>query len=332
MFNEAPNVASVVEDIAKQDFAGEVEVLVADGGSTDGSRELFTAAAARAGLDLTVIVNPKRLVAHGLNACVPRATGDLVVRLDCRARYPGTYLRRLAEAAEETGAWNVGGVLDPTGYTLMERAVACAMDSPFGGITWTRHSGSGRVEVDTVYCGAFRPEAFEEAGLYDPAMVDNHDEELNLRLRKAGGRIVLDPTVRVRYTPAGSFRGVFRRYFNYGLYKVPVMLKHRQVLSARSLAPPAFLASLAALTVASGWLPLARWLLGTEVAVYAGFALTFGAQSIKRRAESWRLLPRVVAVFPTFHLSYGVGILVGWVRAAMPASRRTASIAPVDTS
>ena len=90
MFPEAPNVASVVEDIAKQDFAGEVEVLVADGGSTDGSRELFTAAAARAGLDLTVIVNPKRLVAHGLNACVPRATGDLVVRLDCRARYPGT--------------------------------------------------------------------------------------------------------------------------------------------------------------------------------------------------------------------------------------------------
>jgi glycosyltransferase involved in cell wall biosynthesis len=332
MFNEARNVSSVVEDIAKQDFGGEVEVLVADGGSTDGSRELLTDAAARAELELTLIENPKRLVAHGLNACLPHATGDLIVRLDCRSRYPDTYLRRLAEAAEETGAWNVGGVLDPTGLTPMERAVACAMDSPFGGITWTRHGGSPEyVEVDTVYCGAFRPEAFEEAGLYDPAMVDNHDEEFNLRLRRAWGRIVLDPTVRVRYTPAGSFRGVFRRYFNYGLYKVPVMLKHHQVLSARSLAPSAFLLSIVALTLASAWLPLARWALVAEVAAYTTGAIAFGVETIRRRGESWRLLPRVVAAFPTFHLGYGIGMVVGWLRAAIPASRGTASIAPVDS-
>jgi succinoglycan biosynthesis protein ExoA len=333
MFNEARNVASVVEDIASQDFSGEVRVLFADGGSTDGSRELLIAAATHSGLDLTVIENPKRLVAHGLNACIPLATGDLIVRLDCRSRYPDVYLRRLAEAAEKTGAWNVGGILDPTGQTPMERAVACAMDSPFGGITWTRHGGSPElVDVDTVYCGAFRPEAFEKAGLYDPLMVDNHDEEFNLRVHKAGGRIVLDPTLRIRYTPAGSFRGVFRRYFNYGLYKVPVMLKHRQVLSARSLAPLAFLASLAALIAGSAWLPLARWLLGAEVAVYAGCALVFGAESVRRRAEPWRLLPRVVAIYPTFHLGYAIGMLAGWLRAAMPTSREAASIAPVDTS
>jgi succinoglycan biosynthesis protein ExoA len=333
MFNEARNAATVVEDIAAQDFAGEVELLVADGGSTDGSREILTAAAQRASLDLTLIENPKRLVAHGLNACLPHATGDLIVRLDCRSRYPGDYLRRLAEAAEETGAWNVGGVLDPIGRTEMERAVACAMDSPFGGITWTRHGDSPRrVEVDTVYCGAFRPEAFREAGLYDPAMVDNHDEELNLRVRQKGGRIVLDPGLRVRYTPAGSFRGVFGRYFNYGLYKVPVMRKHRQVLSARSLAPPAFLASLAALTIGSVSFSLARWLLGAEVTLYAGSAVVFGAESIRRRGESWHLLPRVVLVFPTFHLGYGIGMVAGWVRAPRSTRGSASPIAQPDTS
>jgi succinoglycan biosynthesis protein ExoA len=333
MFNEARNAATLVEDIAAQDFDGEVEVLVADGGSTDGSQEILTAAAEHEGLDLTLIANPKRLVAHGLNACVPHATGDLVVRLDCRSRYPDDYLRRLAEASEETGAWNVGAVLDPIGRTEIERAVACAMDSPFGGITWTRHGGSpGRVEVDTVYCGAYRPQAFRVAGLYDPAMVDTEDEDFNLRVRKKGGLIVLDPALRVRYTPAGSFRDVFRRYFNYGLYKVPVMLKHRQVLSARSLAPPAFVTSLAALTIGSVWFSPARWLLGAEVALYSGCALVSGAESIRRRGESWRLLPRVVAVFPTFHLGYGVGMLAGWVRAARPTRGNAASIAPLDMS
>jgi succinoglycan biosynthesis protein ExoA len=324
MFNEERNIEAVVDDIAKQDFQGAVEVVVADGGSTDRSRELLVAAAERAGVQLTLIDNFDRLVAHGLNACIRRATGDLIVRVDCRSRYPHDYVRRLAEAAEQTDAWNVGAVLEPVGRTATERAVACAMDSPFGGIGWTRHARAGeRVEVDTVYMGAYRPIAFERAGLFDPSVVDNHDEDFNLRVRKAGGRIVLDPTLRVRYTPAGSFRGVFDRYFAYGFYKPPVMRKHRQVLSARSLVPAAFLGSLAALLLASVPLRGARRILAAEVGVYATAAVAFGAAGVARRRESWRLLPRVVAVFPTFHLAYGAGIFGGWVRQRRRIDTRT---------
>ncbi|HET8651929.1 MAG TPA: glycosyltransferase family 2 protein [Gaiellaceae bacterium] len=326
MFNEERNIERVVEDIAAQDFEGDLEVLVADGGSTDRSRELLVAAAERTGVQLTLIQNPKRLVAHGLNACVGQASGDLIARLDCRSRYPANYLRRLAARAEDTDAWNVAAVLEPIGRTAMERAVACAMDSPFGGIAWTRHArGREPVEVDTVYIGAYRRIAFEKVGLFDASVVDNHDEDFNLRVRKAGGTIVLDPTLRVRYTPAGSFRGVFARYFAYGFYKPAVMRKHKQVLSARSLVPTVFLGTLAVLLGASTLLRGARRVLAAEIGLYTAAAGVFGAASVLRRRESLRLLPRVVALFPTFHLAYGTGMVAGWLRRGKAADLHAAA-------
>ena len=110
-----------------------------------------------------------------------------------------------------------------------------------------RDAAAGRVETDTITFGAFRPAAFELAGLFDESLRRNQDDELNLRVRAAGGRVVLDPSIRVRYTPRGSLRGVFAQYFEYGYWKVAVLWKHRQPPSARSLAPLAFVTSLAAL-------------------------------------------------------------------------------------
>jgi glycosyltransferase involved in cell wall biosynthesis len=323
LLNEAEHVEHLAGDIASQDFAGRIEVLVADGGSEDGSVERLTDAAARLGLDLTVLPNPDRLVAQALNACIERARGDLIVRLDGHSHYPPDYIRLCASVAQETGAWNVGGIVVPEGRTPTERAVACSMDSPFGGIGWTRHAGSnGPVEVDTVTYGAFRPEAFERAGLFDETLLRNQDDEFNLRLRRAGGRIVLEPRISVRYVPRGSFRSLARQYWQYGFWKVAVMRKHRQVVSGRSLAPPALVLSLLVLLPGAARSPLLRRLLAVEVLVYGVAAASFGASSIVRRRERWGLLPRVMAAFPVLHLGYGAGMAAGAARMLWPAKGR----------
>jgi hypothetical protein len=159
----------------------------------------------------------------------------------------------------------------------------------------------------------------ERAGLFDETLRRNQDDEFSLRIRNAGGRIVLDPAIEVYYTPRGSLRGVFRQYYEYGLWKVPVMRKHRQVPSPRSLVPLAFLVSVAALAPLSLRSPGMRRVLTAEVGAYAAFATAFGALCVQGRRESWRLLPQVVAVFPAFHLGYGLGMLRGWLRAARSA-------------
>ena len=312
--NERANVDSFVGDLAAQDFEGELEVLVADGASDDGGIERLRAAAHGAGLPVRVLDNPAGWVSHGLNACIREARGDLIVRLDCHSRYPGDYLRRCAEVSAETGAWNVGGRLIPTGTTPIERAVACAMDSPFGGIGWTRSSGAGRVETDTVTFGAFRPEVFERVGLFDEALVRNQDDEFNMRLRAAGGRIILDSAITVVYRPRGSFGGVWRQYFEYGLWKVPVMLKHRRIATVRGVVPLFFVLSTAGLLAAAARSRLARRLLAAEGTLYGALAVFFAARGVRRRGESWTLLPAVVTAFPTFHLSFGSGQAVGLMR------------------
>jgi GT2 family glycosyltransferase len=315
MLNEAAHVEGFVADIAAQDFAGAVEVLVADGGSEDGSVDLLETAAKRAGVDLTVLPNPERWVSPGLNACVRAATGDLLVRLDCHSRYPADYIRLCAEAAEESDALAVGGIVVPQGRTPTERAVACAMDSPFGGIGWMRATTEAvRRDSDILTYGAFRPEAFERAGFFDESLLRNQDDEFTFRIRRAGGRVLLDSSIKVAYTPRGSYRGVFKQYFDYGHWKVRVMRKHRQVLSGRSLAPPFFVMSLAVLAPAAIFFTAARIALAVELVLYLAGAIFFGFRSVRARREPLALLPRVVAVYPMFHVAYGLGMLWGFVR------------------
>ena len=126
---------------------------------------------------------------------------------------------------------------------------------------------------------------------------------------------MLDPSIRVLYTPRGRYSRLFCQYYEYGLWKPAVMLKHGSVVSARSLAPGAFVSSFLLLPLAP-FVRLAGPLFVLEALVYGAAALTFGALGLRRRGESWRLLPRVVAVFPTIHTAYGLGMLRGWLRAA----------------
>lgn len=316
MLDEADHVEQLVADIAAQDVGRPLEVLVADGGSKDGSVEKLRAAANAAGLSLTVIDNPGRLVSHGLNLCIQRARGELIVRMDCHASYPPEYVRLLAEASGETGAWNVGGRLVPEGRTAMERAVACAMDSPFGGIGWTRHTaGDGRVEVDTVTYGAFRSEVLDRIGPFDESLLRNQDNDLNVRIRKAGGTVVMDPAIVVHYVPRGSLRGVFRQYREYGRWKMTVMRKHGQVTGGRSLVSLGLVSSLATLALAGTVSKHARRLLALELGAYATGALVFGAVAVRRRNESLSLLPRLLAVYPAFHVAHGIGMIEGLLTA-----------------
>lgn len=333
MRNEVRHIGQFVRDIAEQDFQGSIELVVADGESDDGSVEVLRDEAGRHGVAVRVLANPRRIAPTGLNIALAAVDGaELIVRMDCHSRYEPDYVRRCAQTADATGAWNVGGVVVPTGNTRMERAVACAMDSPFGGIGWTRHAGSEEpVEVDTVTFGAFRPAAFTAAGHFDEYFVRNQDDEFNLRLRKAGGRIVLDPKIRVLYTPRGSWWGVVRQYYEYGLWKIPVMRRHNAVLGVRSLAPIGLLGSLALL---GGFAFVSRWaLVGlvAEVAVYAAGATTAAVSAVRRRGEPVSLVPRVAATFPAFHLGYGVGMARGIVRAMVTRPPLADSTIPPTT-
>jgi succinoglycan biosynthesis protein ExoA len=321
MRNEADTIEQLVEDVAKQDYHGPLELIVADGLSDDGSVGVLESASARLGVRVHVLENRNVHTAPALNLCLAHAQGEVIVRMDCHAHYASDYVSRCVSVLAETDAWLVGGRTHVEGRSAVQKAVASAMDSPFGGIGWSRASAEARAETDTVYGGAFPRAAFERAGGYDDRLECNEDEELALRIARAGGTIIVDSTIRSIYYPRSSLAALYKQYRRYGVWKPPIMLKHRHIFSARSLVPSAFVLSLGGLALASLASVRARQALVAEVGVYAIAASTFAVLSVRRRGDSLALAPITAAAYPALHLGYGVGML----RGAFDALRRRSS-------
>ena len=306
--NEVATAGRAIASILSQDWPpGRLEILVVDGLSTDGTAE----AARRAGPRVRVLCNPRRTAAAGLNLGLREASGDVIVRLDGHAEAGPGFLREAVAALDATGADCVGGPIETIGEGASGRAIAAAMSSRFGagGAEFRMTPGRPR-EVDTVAFGAYRRAAFGRAGVFDPGFVRDQDDEFHLRLRLAGGRIVLVPQIRSTYRCRGTLRALARQYFGYGLWKPRVLRKHGRLPSLRGLAPPALVAGLAASVAVAAGLRDPRWL-AAVAAPYAAANLVASGLVAARRGIG--LLPRLPLACATMHLAYGAGFLKGLV-------------------
>ena len=110
---------------------GELEIIVVDGNSTDRTAEIVRALAASDGR-IRLVPNPDRYQVFAWNIGTRVSRGQYVVFCSAHTEYAQDYLARCYEAQQRTGAANVGGVQTPVGEGLIGKAVAIAMQSPFG--------------------------------------------------------------------------------------------------------------------------------------------------------------------------------------------------------
>jgi hypothetical protein len=175
--------------------------------------------------------------------------------------------------------------------------------------------------------GCWRKETLLGIGLFDETLVRNQDDELNLRLIRAGGTIWQSPRIRSWYRPRNSLSALFRQYFQYGFWKVAVIRKHRLPASWRHLAPGAFVLTNLTLPLAAplawglGATSFARWLgWGWVVQAAAYTVLLLSASAATAAKRGWDLLPVLPAVFAVYHVSYGLGFLAGLAHFLPPRS------------
>jgi len=307
--NEAGFIERSLGAVLAQDYpADRLEVLVVDGMSTDGTREKVQAWLALYP-NLRLLDNPGRIVPVGMNIGIRAAAGTVIIRVDGHTVLPPNYVSLCVRYLEETGADNVGGTMRAVGTGYLAQAIAAATSSPFGvGNSPFHYSGKAQW-VDTVYLGAFRREALERAGLYDETLVRNQDYELNYRIRKAGGRIFYTPEIFACYYGRDGLASLWQQYHQYGLWKARVIARHPGSARPRHLAAPLFVAGLLGLGALAPAVPLARALLGVELASYALASLAFSVRESLRRGLGF--LPALPLVFLVLHLSWGSGFLRG---------------------
>ncbi len=284
----------------------QLQAVIADGQSDDGTAEWLREQADR-DARLRVIDNPGRIVSTGLNRALSIAEGRVIVRMDVHTVYAPDYVAECIAALARSGADNVGGPWKAVGRSSMQRAICAVFQS-----RWISGGARSRLldyegEVDTVYLGAWPRGSFERFGGFDEGLVRNQDDEHNLRIVKAGGRVWQSARIRSEYTPRDRLGALWRQYLQYGYWKPFVMKKHGQAASLRHLVPGLFVL---ALLLSLLLLPWSVWPLAGLLLAYGGVLLL---ASLSLAGQGAAVLWRAPAVIAAYHLGYGLGSVLGWL-------------------
>lgn len=262
--NEVRHIEGLVSSLIHGKVEG-MHIVIADGGSTDGTLELANDIAAKVA-DVSVLINRRRVQSAGINLAVSEFgdPAEFVIRIDAHAEYPADYCRVLVEEAARTGADSVVVAMKTMGTGWFQRAVAEAQNSRLGnGGAAHRLAPKEGMWTDHGHHALMRIEAFKAAAGYDESFSHNEDAELDYRLRQLGFKIWLTGRTSIRYYPRASVGALFRQYVNWGTGRAKTVMRHRTRLRIRQLLPAAILPlgliALWAPVVPAAALPFAAW-------------------------------------------------------------------------
>ena len=311
--NEAAFIEENLVRLLQQDYpADRFEIIVADGLSDDGTRQIVEQVASR-DARVSVVDNPKRIVPTGMNILIERSQGDIILRLDGHAYVADDFIKQSVIALvqhEEDQVWAVGGPLVHVANTAMGKAVGIAMSHPLGvGNAHHRDPKFEGLGEGTNFPAMYRW-VFDKIGMYDETLVRNQDDELYFRLRQAGGKFFITPKIEYVYFVREKLSQLFRQYYQYAFWRIPVMVKHRQPTTLRQLVPSLFYIVMLVLLVI-GWLVKSPWIaLGLPV-IYLSALCIAGLGKVP--AAGLGVALRVPAAILTMHAGYAWGMIYGWM-------------------
>jgi len=302
--NAAKTLDNAVHSILGQTYPEISEIILAIAPSDDSTEDIAENFKIEDGR-IQVLSNPSGKTATALNKAAEVASGEYLVRVDSHCEIPPEYVEDAIETIVRTGAGNVGGIQKAVGENTFQKAVAVAMTSRFGVGNSKFHYGGEEGPTDTVYLGVYDAVLFRELGGFDETLVRNQDYELNIRIRRAERVVWFNPNLVVSYFPRSNFLGLSSQYFQYGKWKRKVIVKDIRSIKIRQIIPPLNFLTFFSGTILSLLIhPFFLFLPLTYV-----FAVLIACSSIPKLKLRQRL--RLILIFPTMHLSWGLGFLFG---------------------
>lgn len=312
--NEEKYLAKCLDSVLTQDYPAErFELLLADGMSEDKTRRIMEDYAHQYP-NVRWFENPGKGKTFALNILIGHSIGEIIIRLDAHSRFPSDYVTNCVKYLNEYKVDNVGGFLKtlPGADTDVAKAIAFALASFFGvGGSQFRLGVSKPTMVETVPFGCYRRDVFDRIGLFNENLVRNQDNELNARIVKAGGKILLHPAISCCYFARPGIISIARQHFQNGYWCTYGAMFSEKPFFLRHLVPMAFVMCLILSFILGTWFNLFWWLGIGVLGVYS-FANLFASASIAVK-YGIRYFPYLLFVFPSLHFPYGIGSIWGAV-------------------
>ena len=319
VYNEEKYIKKCIESLFLQDYPLEkMEWIFVDGGSNDNTVKILEDYRQQHLELIKILNNEKKIVPCAMNIGINASCGKYIVRLDAHADYAKDYISKCVYYLNNTDADNVGGIAETKSTGFMGNAIAKMLSSKFGvGNSRFRTNGKSGY-VDTVPFGAFRREVFSEYGGYDERLVRNQDNEMNYRIRKNGGKIFLADDIKLSYYCRDSVKGIADMARKNGQWNIITMKLCPRAMGMRHFIPFLFVISIVFL-VALGFLNSLFWYgLVCEIGLYLCLDIIYSIKQAKGIGQFFLLL----SLFPLFHISYGVGSLLGILKLFSKKYRR----------
>jgi glycosyltransferase involved in cell wall biosynthesis len=312
-FNEKKYIGRSLDSIIVNDYPKEnFEVLVVDGMSEDGTREVVRNYIKKYP-SIKILDNPQKFTNFAFNIGIKNAKGEIIIFGGAHAVYEKDYISKCVKYLKEYDADNVGGVLKtvPLETTITAKAIAISLSHPFGaGTSYFRTGVKKPKSVDTVFGGCYKKEVFNKIGLFNENLTRSQDMEFNLRLKKAGGKILLAPEIVAYYYPNSNLKDFFFHNFKDGIWAIYPLKFIKTPLSLRHYIPFIFVLSLLITALLGIFFPFFIKFFLAISGFYLLIALCFSIEiTVKEKNIVFLFLMPVV--FITRHIGYGLGSILG---------------------
>ena len=314
--NEEKFIERCLDSILNQDYPKDkLEILIIDGMSEDKTREIINKYIEKCSF-VKLSENHKKFTPFGLNIGIKEAKGEIVMRMDAHATYEKDYISKCVRYLGKYEADNVGGVIKtiPKEDTLIAKAIAFCMSCSFGVGGSVFRTGSKEVkETDTVFGGCYKKEIFDKVGLFNEKLLRSQDIELNLRIKRNGGKIILAPDIVSYYYPKDNLIGFLKHNFLDGVWSTYPAKVAKIKLKLRHYIPLVFVLSLFFWGLSGLKYRFFFHLFALEVLSYLLSSFYFSYKIGKKENDS-RYFLLMPIVFAVRHFAYGIGSIFGLIK------------------
>ena len=316
-YNEQDNIANCLESILNQNYDRRlVDVVIVDGQSSDNTifkikeyQQKFS--------NISFLENPVRKTPTSLNIGIKQAKGEIIVILGAHASLDPDFIYFNNKYLNEMNLKVTGGTQINIGFNFVQKAIALAMENPFGMGSAPYRWSKKEQFVDTVVYAAYKRELFDEIGYFEENFSISEDAELNWRIRKAGHKIFFSPNIKSYYHPRRTVPKFIQQMFRYGILRVHMFKKHKSAVKITHLVPPLFvfmLITLLVLTLASFLNPIV-----ILAVLLSYFLVNLLSVLLKTTKKNLHFIPLISFLIFLLHFSWGLGFIVGLF---LPRSKR----------